>query len=387
MINITNKTNCCGCHACYNICPQFCIRMEQDLEGFKYPIVDKSKCIECNLCEKVCPIINNINEPSINMPPLAFAAFNKNEKIRSESSSGGLLSIIAEHVLAQGGLIYGAAFDENFNVVHQCASNSESLGKLRGSKYVESVIGDTYKHIKENLENSTLVLFSGTPCQVHGLKTYLIKDYDNLICTDLICHGVPSPLIWNKYLNYREKTNDSKTRYVNFRAKITGWKNFSFYMKFENDSEYTATFHKDIFMRGFLTDLYLRPSCYECKFKIKNRISDFTLADFWGIEQLAYEIDDDKGISLVMIHSLKAKKLLEKFKDKIVTKQMDFFQSINCNSMMVQSANFNKNRNSFFKGLHKTKQNIALYIEHSLIKSRSKRFKFYIKNLYINLFK
>ena len=188
MINIIKKQNCCGCYACYNICSQKCINMQSDAEGFWYPLVDTKQCTDCGLCEKVCPILNKI---IVENHPVAYACINKDSKIRELSSSGGLFTIIAEKVIANNGVAFGAGFDGEFNVVHSCTNRMDGLANFRGSKYVQSCIGDTYKQVKDFLRQGRQVLFSGTPCQIAGLRSYLGKDYDNLICLDIVCHGVP----------------------------------------------------------------------------------------------------------------------------------------------------------------------------------------------------
>lgn len=209
MINITDKEKCSGCEACVNICPKNCITMIEDKYGFRYPTVNQSQCSNCNLCESVCPI------KKFNKEVYACYAKNKNEYM--SSSSGGAFAVIARKVLTNGGLVCGAAFDENFNVKHMIISNLNDLYKLKGTKYVQSEIGSVYKDIKKYLDKRYQVLFSGTPCEVAGLKKYLKNEYSNLITVDLICHGVPSPKIWQDYLNEVKGVN--KIKNVSFRNK------------------------------------------------------------------------------------------------------------------------------------------------------------------------
>jgi len=278
MEKIIEKKNCSGCHACYSICPKQCIKMCEDEEGFWYPQIDKEQCVNCGACKKVCPVLK---EYQPNPRGKAYACINKDEGIRMKSSSGGIFTLLASAVIEQGGVVFGVAFDSDFSAFHTYVEDKTELEKLRGSKYVQSRIFDTYKKVKEYLDLKRIVLFSGTPCQIGGLKTYLGKEYDNLIMQDIICHGVPSPLVWQKYITLRETKAGSKIGRTFFRHKKYGWKTYSVRFEFSNRTEYEQIFSKDLFMRAFLANLCLRPSCYNCHFKSKERESDITLADFW----------------------------------------------------------------------------------------------------------
>lgn len=348
MIIINKKQNCTGCHACYNICPQKCISMFADDEGFWYPVVDTKKCTDCGLCEKVCPILN---KKIVENHPVAYACINKDNKIRELSSSGGMFTIIAEKVIADNGVIFGAGFDDNFNVVHSWTDKLNGLSNFRGSKYVQSCIGDTYKQAEDFLKQGKQVLFSGTPCQIAGIRSYLRKDYDKLICLDIVCHGVPSSKVWQIYKMYLEKVYQAKTKRITFRRKNCGWKLFSISFSFDNDIEYSKKLTEDIFMQGFLKNLYLRPSCYACSFKTLNRQSDITLADFWGIENLLPEMDDDKGTSLILINSKKGKEIFLSVADKTNYKKVDINQAILYNPSAVKSVDYNPKRDKFFEDL------------------------------------
>ena len=297
---------CSGCHACVNICPKQCITMASDEEGFLYPVADKEKCVECGLCEKVCYAINPCKNENL---PEVYACYNKDDAVRASSSSGGMFTLFAEHILNLNGVIFGAAFDENLIVRHICVDNKEDVHKLRTSKYVQSIVGDSYKKAKELLENGRVVLFTGTPCQINGLMSYLGKKYDNLYTQDIICHGVPSSKVWKKYLEYTEKLHGSKvdsTINPSFRAKTFGWLNFSVKINFENKTVHAETLKKDLFMRSYLSNALLRPSCYKCSSKGLQRISDVTLADFWGVNRVLPEMFDDKGTSLIFLNTEKS---------------------------------------------------------------------------------
>ncbi|WP_157882680.1 Coenzyme F420 hydrogenase/dehydrogenase, beta subunit C-terminal domain [Thermoclostridium stercorarium] len=349
-LEIKEKEDCTGCFACSNICPENCIIMENDTEGFWYPTIDYGKCIKCKKCIKVCPVIN---KSIVNNKPVAFACYNKNNKIRYESSSGGVFSVIAEKVIHNGGIVFGAGFDENFSVKHSHAQKIEEIKHFRGSKYVQSCIGETYKQAKYFLKQGKQVLFAGTPCQISGLKSFLGLEYDNLLCIDIVCHGVPSPKVWKEYVKFREKKAKSRVKKISLRSKNKGWKQYSVLFMFENNTEYCETMDKDLFMKAFLKNICLRPSCYNCKFKTLHRQSDITLADFWGIQNILPEMDDDKGTSLIFINSMKGQAVFEEIKDSLVYKEVDIEQAVRYNSLAVKSAEYNIKRYAFFKELDK----------------------------------
>ncbi|OQB14343.1 MAG: NADH dehydrogenase subunit I [Firmicutes bacterium ADurb.Bin193] len=350
MITINNKKDCTGCHACSNICPKSCISMDSDSEGFWYPVVDYNECIKCGLCIKVCPIIN---KKTVKNEPKAFACTNKDDAVRMESSSGGIFTLLAEEVIDSGGVVFGAGFDGDFNVIHSSADKKEELEKFRGSKYVQSKIGDEYKKAKEYLNKGVKVLFSGTPCQIGGLKSYLGREYDNLLCIDNICHGVPSPRIWRKYVDYREKIAGAKTKNINFRWKDAGWSGYSLAFYFENGKEYRETVGNDPYMKAYLKNICLRPSCYECEFKTLNRQSDLTLGDFWGVNSILPNFDDNKGTSLVFVNSKVGEAFFNKISDKMNKTEVDINRAVVYNSSAIKSSAYNPKRGKFFEDSEK----------------------------------
>ena len=351
MIDIIDKSKCSGCHACSNACPKDCINMIRDEEGFLYPTINKNLCINCELCEKVCPIISHVSINKQYSDITAYAAYTMNEQIRLQSSSGGIFTELAAYVIQHGGVVFGAAFDDKWNVHHVCVDTVEGLDRLRGSKYVQSTIGETYSFVKAYLQDGKIVLFTGTPCQISGIYSFLNKDYDNLITQDIVCHGAPSPKVWEKYVKFREIKAKSKISRVFFRNKEFGWKTFSLSFQFANRSKYVQIFKKDVYMQGFISNLYLRPSCYNCSFKTKVRLSDITLADFWGIQNVIPEMDDDRGVSLVAVNSEKGRKLFDAIKKNLVYKSVDIEQAIKYNTAMTESAPLHRNRKKFFRNI------------------------------------
>ena len=365
MIKIVRKEECTGCHGCYNVCPKKCIDMNFDEEGFLYPSIDSSKCVECGLCEKVCPIIHTVE---VENEPIAIGCYNKDEKIRMNSSSGGIFTLISKLVIQTGGVVFGAEFDENYNVRHNYVDNMEDLHKFRGSKYVQSTIGSSYYDAKQFLEQGRQVLFSGTPCQIAGLKRYLQKDYDNLICQDIVCHGVPSTYVWEHYKNFI--ANGRRISSVKFRDKSTGWKTYSLQIDFDDGSSYKDIGNENSYIKGFVRDFYLRPSCYECKYKTLHRESDITLADFWGIEANVPELDDNKGTSLIFINSDKGRIVFENIKKDIVFQNVDIKKAVTYNPSACKVSLYNKKRLSFYRKYKKIRFDLLI---DNLMKERMKK--------------
>lgn len=352
-----NKQDCCGCSACATVCPRKCIKIAVDDEGFMYPKINYISCINCELCVRVCPIIfqkkqNKLHEKN-NVQ--AYVAYNKSETNRMNSSSGGIFTAIAEFILREDGVIFGAAFDKNFMVYHIVVKDVAELNKLRGSKYTQSNMGNTYSKVKKYLKLDQKVLFSGTACQIAGLKSYLGKEYTNLFTVDVLCHGVPSPKVWKKYLSALEQEYGKNISEINFRNKDSGWKNFSMKINFDNSLEYSRVFSKDVFMRLFLSNICLRPSCHNCLFKEFPHVSDITIGDCWGIEDHSPEMDDDKGTSIVVINSNKGKKLKEFINDSCIWKKSVLDTILPLDADSRRSVSQHVNRKKFFKLLNKDK--------------------------------
>lgn len=279
-----------------------------------------------------------------------YAAYNKNEIQRINSSSGGIFYLLAEDVINKCGVVFGVCFNDKFEVVHSYVDTIEGISKLCGSKYVQSKIGDSYINVKEFLEKKRLVLFTGTPCQINGLKLFLNKEYDNLICVDIICHGVPSPKLWNKYLKWIESKNKSELKSINFRCKDIGWNNFGMGITYKDGSNKYICKDRDLFMQLFLNNVCLRPSCYNCKAK-ENKLSDITLGDFWGIQNVCPELNDDKGISIVILRNLKGEKEFKNIISNLIYKEVDYNKAVKNNPAEYKSVIMPLNRNNFFEDI------------------------------------
>jgi len=322
--------------------------MNIDIEGFWYPVIDNERCNQCGMCRQVCPVLH---QQIVDNNPKAYACINKNESVRRKSSSGGVFALISEAVINQGGIVFGAKFDEDFFVSHYCAETPEENEEFRGSKYIQSKIGDSYNQARFFLDQGRKVLFSGTPCQIGGLQSYLGKNYEKLFCVDFICHGVPSPKVWQYYLKYRIDNASSPISKVVFRNKDKGWKSYSILFKFLNGTEYRQTRYQDLYIRAYLKNICLRPSCYNCVFKTLHRQSDITLADFWGIQNVLPEMDDDKGTSLVIVNSSRGEVMLNKIANKIIFKEIDLKQAVAYNSTALKSVSVHPKRKGFFEEL------------------------------------
>lgn len=367
MISIQDKDKCCGCAACVQVCPKQCFSFEEDEEGFRYPVADRIKCIDCGLCEKVCPVINQYEATN---PIKVYAAINKDEVIRMQSSSGGIFTLLAEKVIREGGVVFGAAFDENWEVQHTYVETIKDLAKLRTSKYVQSRIEDNFIKAKDFLKQGRKVMFTGTSCQIAGLKHFLRKDYENLLAVDVICHGVPSPMVWRDYLQEITKAplgaSAGKNTVsfslkampaiggINFREKRPyGWKKYGFSV---TPAEATAEGGNSVFrslknsedpyMRLFLHDVALRPSCYACPAKGGKSGADITLADYWGIEKQHPEMDDDKGTCLLIVQTEKGLQALDF--EKMRTLEVTLSEGTQINPSYLHSKNKPAIRDSFF---------------------------------------
>ena len=320
--------------------------MELDDDGFLYPSIDIEKCTNCGLCEEICPLIKPLTKEEFE--PKAYAAYSVDEEIRLESSSGGIFSEIAKFVLNNDGCVYGAAYNDNFDVVHICVDNENELYKLRGAKYAQSDLSNTFNDIKLKLDSGKLVLFSGTPCQVAGLKAFLGNEYTNLITADFICHSVPSPKVWKEYVKYRaSKDNEGKLPHrINLRSKETGWSRYKYSNRFEYANEVVnSCLNSDsIYMKLFVGGYISRKSCTDCHFKGYKRDSDITIGDFWGIWDIAPEMDDNKGTSAVVIQTQKGESIFKKISEYLILKEVSLEDISRQNPAILMSSKCNEKK-------------------------------------------
>lgn len=354
MLTFTDKSQCCGCTACASICPKQCIQMIEDKEGFLYPQIDTTACVDCGLCEKVCPVLHPVQAKE---RPVVFAAVNNNSEVRMQSSSGGIFTLLAERTIKKGGVVFGASFDENWRVVHQYTETMEGVARFRGSKYVQSDMGTSFQNAKHFLDQGREVLFSGTPCQIAGLKNYLRKSYSNLFTVDLVCHGTPSPDVWRRYLletickrlnlkNIKDLNIGDHISNICFRSKENGWKNYHVRFEYKNGEVESLPFYKNPYMNVFLSNLSLRQCCFSCPAKLYQIQSDITLADFWGVNEMHPEIDDDKGCGLVFVNDKEKLELLHCLDCEI--KKVFLGSVVKYNPNILNSVKEPVNRSFFF---------------------------------------
>ena len=311
------KENCCGCTACASICPTKAITMEVDEKGFMYPSTNESICVNCSLCRKVCAFHELDKKIVEEAKPKFYAMQHKDINIRMSSSSGGAFTALSDYILINNGVIYGACFDEKFVVRHIRVETFEEREALKGSKYVQSDMRECLSKVKEDLINERLVLFVGTPCQVAGVKSFLKREYKNLILVDFACHGTPSPKIWKDYIAYLEEGCGDKVKGVNFRNKENGWKVSTLEVKFEK-TLYTKDKYSDGYYNLFLKNYIIRDACHHCPYTNFAHPADITIADFWGIETKKPHLDDDTGTSLLIINSLIGFDIFSKIKNDFI---------------------------------------------------------------------
>lgn len=350
MINIKDKHLCCGCNACVQVCPKSCIILESDEHGFMYPKVKQSECIDCGLCEKVCPMINGGNE---RFPIASFWGIHKNENIRFSSSSGGIFQGLSDLILSKGGYVAGAIFDQKWDVKHIVSNKKEELLLMKGAKYVQSSIGNTYVEIKNLLIKGIPVLFTGTSCQVLGLRRFLRKDYSNLICVDVVCHGVPSPLVWRNFLSDLIGNKDyvSLIDSITFKDKSDSWEKYALNIQYRdklgNKFSLVESSKKNPYTVCFLRNLTTRPSCFNCPGKGGKCGSDITLGDFWGINCLYPSLNDGKGCSVIFAYTSKGMELLKD--NSLSLKEVSFHEATIYNPSTLNSSKETKRVNKFWK--------------------------------------
>lgn len=336
--------SCTGCLACCQSCPTNCISAKTSEEGFLYPEIDIDRCINCGKCEKSCPL--DKTSPS-RQSPSAFAAASYDDSTRTVSSSGGVFSLIAEKIISKGGHVFGAAFDKDFSVIHKSVSDVENLADLRGSKYLQSNISNTFSEAKSLLDSGKPVLFSGTPCQIAGLRSFLGREYDNLICQDIICHSVPSPKVWKHYLSLL--TRGEKPIAVHFRDKSEDWENYTLTVTTESGKTIRSPGKTDPYIRAFISGLESRKSCSSCRFRRGKSGSDITLADCWGVKRFSPESYDKNGVSLVFVNSEKGRKIFGSISDNCRIKAVDYIAATEANPAALYPSEAHRKRNRFLR--------------------------------------
>ncbi len=353
MPRLPDSDRCCGCTACYAVCPVRAISMRPDAEGFLQPVVAESVCIKCGRCEKVCPVLN----PGAPRTPLAvYAAKAKDDGLRRISSSGGIFSLLARKVFEDGGVVYGAAFEDGTHkVVHKRVVDEAGLDDLRGSKYVQSELGDTFHRIREDLKEGRKVLFSGCPCQVAGFRGYLGKEYDNLLLVDVVCHAVPSPVAWQRYLSCQEHKEDAKIVRV-FSRRNCSWRNHSLSFEATNESCDVRIIDpaSRTYLKSFIAGLFNRNGCSCCASRGFRSGADITLGDFWRVERKHLQINDDIGVSAVMCNTPRGICSFSRVQPDTVSLQSTLRNVVSGNKSLYDSHKSHKNRMRFFAEINDT---------------------------------
>ena len=354
---LTDNQFCTSCAACENVCPKDAISMHLDKNGFLRPIVNEVKCIHCGLCEKKCPVKKKVTSPNCNYEvPIVYAAFAKDVQIRIKSSSGGLFTCFAQKIIEQGGVACGVYQETPTSLYHTFVESAEDLEKLRGSKYLQSNPGKIYQRTKDFLNKGRKVLFSGTPCQIAALYAVLgERHYENLWTIDIVCHGTPSFMVFQKYIQEIELEKQGSIKKTFFRDKRLGWKQFSMTNVIEycdgNSFQHSHTLQEDIFLKTFLSNICLNESCYNCNYNGIPRLADITIGDYWGVERFHPDMNDDKGIGLLMINNNRGKFLLERVKANITVQESELNKAIVYNPCVLKSYPVHPNRDIYFKEL------------------------------------
>lgn len=350
-----NKKDCNGCGICTQICPKNAIKMEEDEEGFFYPVIDTEKCIKCNKCLKICSNFNNSTNSSD-----AYMAINKDKKELEKSSSGGMYYLLAKEIISRSGVVFGVKYDEKLKPYHSYAETLSGCQEFQGSKYLRSNLKDSFQNVKKFLDEERYVLFTGTPCQCDALKVFLKKEYEKLITCEIICHSNPSYKVFNKYIKTLEDNRNKEIIDVKFRTKKNGWKNQTPLIIYKDGTDE----FENSYYRAFASGLLGRPSCYDCKFVTLNRVSDFTIGDLWGNKKILPDFEDkDTGMSLLLVNTDKGRNLFDFIKDDIIYEKIDINEAFKYNHN--KNVPMNKNRNKFFKEMNDGKNVIYLMNKYS----------------------
>ena len=379
MIDFNFEKNCYGCRNCENICPTKAIRIEENKEGFLMPVIDEEKCIKCGMCNKKCPFLNlEVNKEKIRLNKW-YSCYMKDEEKRKESSSGGIFPILAECIIEKGGYVCGCVWNDKLEAVHVVTNKPEEVNKMKGSKYVQSDLNETVVKIKSILNEGKIVLFTGTPCQVAAVKSYLVEE-QNLYTMAVICEGVASPKVWRKYKEYIEEKNHSKLKDVKFRSKDIGWEPPVMKQIFENGKiKSQLTYSTNIYGKGYLQGLYYRKSCNNCQYKYDNYNADIVVGDFWGADKELLKETNNNGISAILINTLKGEKIFNEINNKVTKKLIDIESVVKNNKMVIKSNKKHKNRDNFFRNIDDL--NIEININKNINMSKQKQLKNAIKEI------
>lgn len=377
MIDKVSVQECAICGACINACPVDAISLDKVYLDFRYPQIKEDICIHCNQCEKACPILGNKGKPDEGYP-VAFAAKSENDSMRMRSSSGGAFYELADQMLRDGGYVCGAVFDDEFHVKHILSNAKEDVLRMMGSKYAQSDMGYCYRDVKDALEKGCKVLFSGCPCQVAGLRTFLGKEYPNLLLVELICHGIPSDQMLQTYIGMQERKYGARLTRMEFRNKKKGWHNSSVRMEFGHHRTYSKPITADAYMNGFLGSVTLKPTCYQCHFRNFTAGSDIILGDFWGAEVELPE-DDNKGISAILVNSGKGMDIIDRCNLALIPANVETV--IKYNKNLLCSAAVSPQRSSFYahadtNGLEEA---IRIYLEESTIQKLKRQSRYALR--------
>ena len=377
MIDKVSVQECAICGACINACPVDAISLDKVHLDFRYPQINEDICIHCSQCEKACPILGNKGKPGEGYP-VAFAAKSENDPMRMRSSSGGVFYELADQMLRDGGYVCGAVFDDEFHVKHILSDAKEDILRMMGSKYAQSDVGYCYREVKDMLEKGCKVLFSGCPCQVAGLRTFLGKEYPNLVLVELICHGIPSDHMLQTYIGMQERKYGARLTRMEFRNKKKGWHNSSVRMEFGHHRTYSKPIAADAYMNGFLGSVTLKPTCYQCHFRNFTAGSDIILGDFWGAEVELPE-DDNKGISAILVNSGKGMDIIDRCNLALTPANVETV--IRYNKNLLCSAAPSPQRSSFYASADTNglEEAIRRYLEESTIQKLKRQSRYALR--------
>ncbi len=323
---------CTGCSACFSICPHHAVTMRPDQWGYLRPVIDHSACVSCGLCDKACPEIHPVERKT---PGTVMAAVAE-PGISAQCSSGGVASSIASHIITSAGVVYGCMQDEGTAIIQSRVSDCSGIEEMKGSRYVQSTVGHTFRQCREDLRQGKEVLYIGTPCQIAGLKTYLGKHYSNLCTVDLVCHGVPSQQLLNDELEYlRRKHPFPENARIGFRDKSAGKVKFGFYLYQGSERVYSSNYPKNFFISGFMSGLFFRPNCFDCPYASEERVGDITLGDFWGLgKELPSKMNPQAGVSLVMVNTSRGAEVMDKVKNRLLVEHRSLDEAVKGNTQL-----------------------------------------------------